>query len=201
MTAPIKQSTQTHSTDTEKQVELLKRQYINDLMPLMHENGNPEWIYVGDLLKYPVETLKALLLNLKDVFTDKILNNDRSKMIYCLLQVDQSQWKELLKQVSFIMPVGTRGHDVAWATKILCQFICPSYRSKLVNVANRFFEYDTTTLDRGYILEAMSKLNHLELEAHANPDQQMREEFFAKHVLAVKEQINRIAHEEIGLYV
>ena len=57
------------------------------------------------------------------------------------------------------MPIGTRGHDVMWATEILASIEIPTFREQLINTANRFFKYDTLTVERGYILAALAKFS------------------------------------------
>lgn len=68
------------------------------------------------------------------------------------------------------MPVRTRGHDVKKATIILASISDISFREELVNTANRFITYDTTTVERVYILQGLAKfeLNNLKEMDKAN---------------------------------
>ncbi len=159
----------------------LKRKYISHLQPV--QCGKSEFIgFEEKLFERPVEILQALYLSLRNVFTDKCSNAERSTIINCLLNVDQSQWDVLLKQVCFIMPIGTRGHDVMWATEILSSVVDSAYREQLTNVANRLFKYDTLTVERGYILDSLAKLDSEKLSNIDNADEQTRVQFVTEHV-------------------
>ncbi|MDP1879999.1 MAG: hypothetical protein Q8K60_03555 [Parachlamydiaceae bacterium] len=133
-------------------------------------------------MELSVEKLQALYLSLSSVFTDKYSNTERSRIIDCLLNVDQGQWEVLLKQVCFIMPFGTRGHDVMRATEILSSIENLAYRQQLTNVANRLFKYDTLTSERGYILDSLTKLDSEKLSTMDNADEETRVQFVAEHV-------------------
>ncbi len=161
----------------------LKRKYINQLQP---DNLGPSGLLNFDttLLQLPVDTLQALHLSLGHVFTNQCSNYERGKIINCLLGVNQDQWEVLLKQVCFIMPVGTRGHDVAWATEILSSVVDPAFREKLTHVANRLFKYDTLTVERGYILEAVAQLDSEALSDLDKANEKTRDQFVANHVPA-----------------
>lgn len=159
----------------------LKRNYISNLQPA--RCGKNEFInFEEKLFRLPIEMLQALYLSLRNVFTDECSNTERSQIIDCLLHVDQNQWEVLLKQVCFIMPIGTRGHDVVWATKILSSVVNSAYREQLTNVANRIFKYDTLTVERGYILDSLAKLDSEKLSTMDNADEQTRVQFVADHV-------------------
>lgn len=159
----------------------LKEKYISNLLPL--QCGKSEFIgFEEKLFELSVEILQALYLSLRSVFTDKYSNTERSTIINCLLNVDQSQWEVLLKQVCFIMPIGTQGHYVMWATEILSSVVNSAYRQQLTNVANRLFKYDTLTVERGYILDSLAKLDSEKLSTMDNADEQTRVQFVAEHV-------------------
>lgn len=64
-----------------------------------------------------------------------------------------------MEQVGFIMPYGTRGHDVLRATEIVAPIQDPKFRERVVHTANRFLKYDMSSTARGDILDFFAKCN------------------------------------------
>lgn len=159
--------------------KIVKNKYIQALK----DPTNNCWTnFSYQLNLQPLATVQLVYLTLRNVFTDKCSNDDRLQIIASLLQLSQDQWLIIINQLNFIMPIGTRGHDVKWAMKILSEVKNTEHRELLVHVANRFFKYDTQTIERGYILQALAELSYSELEEIDKVDQQTRDEFFAKSV-------------------
>jgi len=172
-----------------KEQNALKQKYIEQL-----DNSAAEYSlqrpnfglldFQCELSKQPLEIVQPLYLALREVFTPECQNSDRSKVVRYLLRAAQDEWSVILQQVCFIMPIGTRGHDVAWATEILAGIKNPAFRDQLVNTANRLFKYDTLTVERGYILKALAKMNSDELSALDQAGQEERDLFFKNNVPA-----------------
>lgn len=131
------------------------------------------------------QTVQDLYLVLKELFSPCISNEERLSIINCLLCISVDQWPDVMKQVCFIMPLGTRGHDVKWATKILIAVTNPTDRAKIVNVANRLFTYNTRTVEKGYILAALTRLNPDELNNLDRGDEKKRAQFIQNAVPAL----------------
>ncbi len=129
-----------------------------------------------------LQTAQPLSLALKDMLTPQIFNAHRLAITKCFLNVPSDQWLELVKQILCIMPKGTREHDVMWATQILTSVPDPKDREKLIHIANRLFKYDTLTVERGYILEALFKMSGEELQHFDTSDEKMCNEFIEKNV-------------------
>jgi len=144
----------------------LKKEYIKNLLPV---ECRESWVLSppleGLLCELSVEKLQALYLSLHDVLTEKCSYSERALIITSLLKVDQREWDVLLQQVCFIMPLGTRGHDVGWAIEILSLVKNSAYRAQLIHAANRLFKYDTGTTERGYILKSLAELDSEKLSA------------------------------------
>jgi hypothetical protein len=149
-----------------------KKEYVSRLLQ-PDENED----YENTLFQLSLETLQELCLSLGNVFTDKCSNDQRVKMIQSLLKVDQNQWRTLLQQVCFIMPVGTPGHDVMWATEILSSITDFSDRERIAIAANRLFKPETLTVERGYILDAVAKLDSEERAVLDRADEEARTKF------------------------
>lgn len=170
----------------------LKHQYAEQLSlngDTCLDNGS----FKSELLQLPLEKLQLLYLNLRNVFTSACLNSERQRIVNCLRGISQDQWPVVLKQSCFIMPIGSRGHDVMWSIEILTSIDNLNYRNKLVHVANRFFDYDTLTVERGYILEALSKLSLEALIRIDNAQEEERSLFIKDHVPESLKKMNRIA--------
>ena len=171
------------------QQNTLKNKYVEQLDNSTNE-FSPQTFSLGafdfkyELLELPIETLQSLYLALRDVFTPACKNSDRSKIVRYLNSVAQDEWPILLEQICFIMPIGTRGHDVAWATEILAGVQNPAFREQLVHTAHRLFKYDTLTVERGYILDALAKMNSDELSALDQAGQEERDLFVKNNVPA-----------------
>jgi hypothetical protein len=141
-----------------------------------YNNGGESLI---DLKKYlnefPTLELQKLHFALRDVFTQKCNNDNRLRIIKSLYSIPQDQWMVLLKQICFITPIGSRGEDVMGVAEVLSSRYSTIYRERLVNTANRFFKYDTTILERYYILAYLTKRDPDELIAIDKYDEKEKE--------------------------
>jgi hypothetical protein len=78
------------------------------------------------------DKIEALYLILKNVFTDRCLNNHRNRIVESLLNVPPDQWSILMNQVCLITHIDTKGHDVMCVTEILTSIASVSFRAELV---------------------------------------------------------------------
>ncbi len=158
-----------------RQVEQLKENYMTALCNQSDNHGSNFHINSSSL---SVEVCQALCINLDHIFTDLCSNQHRTRIIESLLiKVPQEQWSVLMKQVCFIMPKGTQGHDVMWATEILAAIADPSEREQVVNTAHGLFTYNASTCERGYILEAVKNLPPDEIKRLYGADKEERTKF------------------------
>lgn len=136
------------------------------------------------LLEKTIEELAALHLVLENIFTPACSNSERVEIVKFLTKANQDQWTDIIQQVCFIMPIGTRGHDVMWAIEILSSISSQSLRTELVHTANRLFNYQTQTVERGYILQALMELSLSEMRKLDKAEESERIAFVNKHVPA-----------------
>lgn len=161
----------------------LKRKYIAELTGISDPNQldnnsfHPSSDFMNFLSKLPLETLQALYLVLRSVFTPACSNDARFSIVKSILGASQDEWPKLLKQICFIVPHGTEGEDIARAADILASVTSSAYREQLVLTANRLFKYDTTTIQRAAILSSLSKLDSKELSKLDNDEEKERATF------------------------
>lgn len=161
-----------------KKIQELKREYIKALsFPFDRGTFDYPSHDLNVFLPLSLDKLQALYLNLRNLFTEVCLNQERINIINSLLGAPEDQWPVIIKQVCFIMPFGTRGHDVMWATQILASIPNSSDRERLIHTANRLFKYDTLTTERGYILAALAKKSVEELSNLDKADEIERDVF------------------------
>ena len=129
-----------------------------------------------------LETIQPLYFALRNLFTPQIGNEHRLRITVCFRNTSPSEWTDLVSQISFIMPKGTKGHDVMWATEILTLIPSPQKRKELIHIANRLFKYDTLTVERGYILASLLKKTEKELQQLDTSNEAMRDAFVSKVV-------------------
>src|SRR5688572_21336503 len=121
----------------ESEVANLKQKYIKELSSNAKESiydlSKDELARV--LISLTLDKVQALYLTLRNLLTAKCSNRERIEIVKSLLSASQDQWPVIMQQVCFIMPYGTRGHDVMWATSILASISAPAFREMLVNTA------------------------------------------------------------------
>lgn len=167
----------------------LKWKYIEQLIDPVNinkwDNSIPSQSeFKSFLSERPLEILQKLFLALGDIFriTPACTNDCRMSIVKYLLGAPQNDWKLVLKQVCSIMPHGTEGKDIALATGVLASIDNSTYREQLVNVALRLYKYDTLSIERYYILNALTKYNSEELSQFDKADKETREAFVEKEV-------------------
>ena len=140
--------------------------------------------FEDQLSKLPLETVQALYLVLRDVFTPACLNGDRIKIVNYLLSAPQEDWNLILKQICFIMPHGTPGHDLAWAARILTAIPDHRIRGQLINTAHLLFKWDTKTVEKARILEALARLTLDQLTELDRAGLEQRDLFIQQYAIA-----------------
>lgn len=164
------------STDEQAQ---LKEGYIDALCKGIRYDAN----YVDYLSHQTVENLQQVYLATRNLFTDQCEGQDRLKIIDILLQIPRSYWDSFLKQICFVMPVGTRGHDVAWAAEVLRR-VKKDYRDLFVQTTMLLCDPYTLTVERGYIMQALAD-HPADLETlckYIQDSENKRKAFFQQHV-------------------
>lgn len=132
--------------------EALKREYIEQLVNPISEGWSSDKLEFEEYLsQFPVADLQDLYLELRKLFTPECSNFHRMTIVRCFVKENKLGWPLLIKQVSFIIPHGSEGHDVMWAVESLTK-VLSSQRPQLVNTANRLFTFETLTKERCYIL-------------------------------------------------
>lgn len=134
------------------------------------------WYLVKNVLNQQADEVVLKLYHLlNSVFTEEIVGEYRAGIINAYLGAPQAEWNDIKKKVGFIMPqIGDYGHDLLAATVTLSSVRTPEFRALLVNTANRFFTFETTTTERVYILKAFAKKSDEELKKLAEADQPSR---------------------------
>ncbi|MBS0629658.1 MAG: hypothetical protein JSS30_05475 [Verrucomicrobia bacterium] len=164
--------------------EKYREDYIRKLVH-PDEGGMGEINLFDYLHGMEIENLQDFYLDGKNLFTDRVSNADRLKIVQFFMgSRDVSLWPDLSRQVRFIMPQEAKGHDIAWTVEILTN-ISPIYREKVVTVANRFFSPRTQNEERCYILAALCKKENLSLgrlDEIDRYDQRQRDEFVGQCV-------------------
>lgn len=170
--------------------DTIRQDYLNVLIDIDHgKSFRLDRNSLRDFLEtVSTEGLQKLHFALHNVFTSHFGNDYRLRIIKCLFSISKDQWMPLLKQVCFIIPIGSPEGNVAEVTETLTSIDNPKYREQLVNTASRLFKYDTTLLERSYIMKHLAKYNSEELMLIDKYDDQERENLIEE---ACPEGINR----------
>lgn len=116
------------------------------------------WYHVEEPLSTQSEaTVQRLYLLLKDIFTNKINNEERGEIIRAVLRAPMDQWDRIMQQVSLIMPISSRGHDVQATTQILISVADPARRSQLVTSVLDNITDGMSSFDRYTVLKQLSE--------------------------------------------
>lgn len=107
------------------------------------------------LYKLPLKNLELLDSHLSCIFNYGFDNEHRTDMINSLMMTDSLEWKDILNKAKYVIGHPTRGHDIAWATKIFCGVKSAEDRKELANTANGLFDCDDHSRIRVRILAAL----------------------------------------------
>jgi hypothetical protein len=139
--------------------EALKEKYRRELSN-RSENG-VDFIFPKGL---PSDQSEALYLILKNVFTDRCLNNHRNRIVESLLNVPPDQWSVLMNQVYVITHIDTKGHDVMCVTEILTSIASVSFRAELVTALIGLTKNQSSSTLQRFVLSGLSKLSRYEIQ-------------------------------------
>jgi hypothetical protein len=123
------------------------------------------------------DQIEALYLILKNVFTDRCLNNHRNRIVESLLNVPPEQWSMLMNQVCYITLIDTKGHDVMCVTEILTSIASVSFRAELVTAIIGLTKNQSSSTLQRFVLSALSKLSLYEIQQISLADERKRRDF------------------------